>query len=220
MMFKNASPLNKRVISLLGVVVVTSGLIVLQLWLWGWVTTMAARFHNLKTQDQQLIEFHERIAGLEGSVRSGRTLLDQLTVVAPSVEDVPQIVERLERLAEELGISVTVTSIQQQGTVEEGSTEPQSFGEQSDTIDTTEHQSANTQSVVPLEIAFRLVAPPAVLLQFVDTLEHMQELVEAPSWHMQPASFVGAPGATPDPAAFSMDIQVIVNLQRRDGDGS
>lgn len=202
--------LSKQLQSFLGMLLIVIGLAGAQPFLWGWVRTLAQGLYSERTQDQQVTEVRERVVDLEHSIERNRALVEQLAVVAPSVSDTPQLIERVERLAEASGISVTVRSIQQEaalGGSEERVPSPPAGQSQPDSSDVR-------LSLVPLVITLELIAPPVDLLQFIDSVEHLQELVTVRSWQMEPGGVLGTLEGTGGVRPYTMNVRVVFYLQR------
>lgn len=136
----------------------------IQPWLWGRVFDAAAQFRDRQTQQVQLTNVQQLTDEIRQVNPSQTALLEQATVAFPVVGAVPQIVERLEGLAEAQGLAMQLESIRE--------------------ITPT----VRTQKLLPFDMALTVVGSPRAILTFFDAVEHMQELTEVGKWTLEPVT--------------------------------
>lgn len=141
-----------------------AGLWALQPWIWGRVFDAAAAFRNRQTQQAQLANATRLVEEIRMVDPGQQALLDQAAVAFPFASAAPQIVERLEALADGQEVVVRLDSIR-------------------------EEQAANArkEQLVPLAIRLTVSGSPGSLLAFLEAVEHMQEFTQVDSWEMAAA---------------------------------
>lgn len=145
---------------LVGLVVVLWGA---QPWLWGYVFDVAASFRDRQTQQAQLANTLRLVEDVRQVDPAAQALLDQAAIAFPTRASAPQIVERLEALADSQTLSLQLESIR-------------------------EEPATNTrrQQLIPLVVNLSVAGSPAALLGFLEKVEHMQELTQVDEWSMKP----------------------------------
>lgn len=181
----NQSGPPKLILALVAVV----GLGVAQWWLWQFVRSAAEQLHVKQTEASQLADITKRIATINAVHQQQRSLLEQLSVSFPSLADTPQAIERLERLAGERGVGLTIRSI---GDGQEAST-----------------KKDTKNKIVPLAIIIRATGSVDQLLAYLEAIEHVPELTALESWSLAPDPLAVA-GAAP---SYVFDGKVVFYLQ-------
>lgn len=134
-------------------------LLIAQFFVWNFVESSANRLQEKRTQETQLINLQERIAEVEATFENQQALLDQLEVIFPNRGATSQAVERLERLAEQEGVSLEIKSISE----------------------------TEKEQLVELEVAVIASGPAPFLLQYMDVVEHVSELTKISKWTVEPS---------------------------------
>jgi len=141
----------------------------IQPWLWDQVFAAASRYRDRQTQEEQLKNVKE-LADQVRTIDPGEAvLLDQAEIPFPLTGRTPQIVERLEGLAEGRNLQISLASI----------TEQPNIGER------------RPGGLTALDVAFLVQGPVRQMLAFFDALEHMPELTQVLSWGLRPAETGG-----------------------------
>lgn len=163
-----------------------------QPFLWGYVKASADALHARRTEEQQLQELQARIHDIETKYKAGQPLIDQLSVPFPKTGQTSQVVDRLEQLADKTGVAMEITNIL---------TDPPS-----------KKGGGNLNSFV---VTVRVDGTAHGLLQYIDALEHIQEVVTLRQWvfNAVPVSATIVPGAKPT-YPFSMNMNVVFYLQQ------
>lgn len=147
---------------------------------------MTIRFQDKRSQIQQVTGMRSRIKAAEDNFKEQQALLNQLTAVVPMNRDTIQILERVEGVASQMNLTVEVVGIT------EG--EPYSYG------------GVGSIPIFPLVVAVTALGQPSQLLEYIEAVEHVQELVQV-------KSFVISPG---EGSLFSLDMAITFYLQQQD----
>ncbi|MEX1997971.1 MAG: hypothetical protein WEA04_04865 [Candidatus Andersenbacteria bacterium] len=150
-------------------------LIVAQPFLWSMVAGVANRVHAQQSQKQQIIDVQARTAQIREINVSQKEFLDQLDVVVPLAGSLSQIIERLERLATDRQLRLSILDIKED--VLEEATDLENI------------------PVQRFRISLQVTGTPAQLLTYIDAVEHVQELTILEDW-----SFVAATAPVSFPA--------------------
>lgn len=148
------------------VLLLTLALAALQPYLWGKVFEAAAGFRNRQTEQAQLANVQRLTEAIRSADGAQQTLLDQAEVAFPPLAATPLIVERLEALAENRGLTLQLTSLTDPATAAAG---------------------APKVGLRPFDVELTVVGHPSAVLAFFDAVEHMQELTSVETWQMTAA---------------------------------
>lgn len=151
-------------------VVGVAGLLAAQPWLWGKVFDAAAAFRDRQTQQLQLTNVQRLTEEIRNVDPNQAALLEAAAVAFPPAAAAPQIVERLEGLAETQGLTMQLESIREIT------------------------PSLRSQKLVPFDIKLTVAGPPHAILTFFDAVEHMPELTQVEQWAMESGNVPVAPG--------------------------
>lgn len=141
-----------------------------QWWLWQYVRLAAQGLHIKQTQTAQLADIMARIATIDEVYQKQSSLLEQLGVSFPPLTDTPQVIERLERLAAEQAVTLTIRSI----------------GDGQEPAATKKTKV----KVVPLPVVIRATGSTSQLLAYLEAVEHVPELTALESWSLSPNTTV------------------------------
>jgi len=130
-----------------------------QPWLWNRVLVAAARFRDRQTQEEQLGNVNQLVDKLRNVEAVEQGLLEQTLIPFPVQGDAPQLVERLEGLAQNKGLAMTLESIVER-----------------------EVTKKSKQKLIPLDLTFSVSGSPRSVLSFFDAMEHMQEFNQVQTW--------------------------------------
>lgn len=142
-----------RPLLIAGAVVVI--LAAVQPFLWKYVASSARGYQDKRTQAQQLRLLEDRLSLITQAIDRDRPLLRQLNASLLSRGSESQAVERIEQLADREGVILTTQSINER---------------KQDASDTS-------KILTPLDVVVQVQGEPAKLLQYIDAVEHMQEVV-------------------------------------------
>lgn len=174
--------------------VVALGLTILQPLLWRFIGDAAVRFHQDRSQVHHVAQVEERLAAIRQEQQDLQAQLPQLAAIVP--EDIATLsrLERLEAVAGTVGVTVEV-----RGIVEEVADESR------------EGTPAPPGGVVvfPLAVTVFASGPPTALLDYIDAVEHMEELVHVRSLRLSPAQGGTAAGG------FDLTAEIVFYLQRQ-----
>jgi len=146
-------------IALLLLVVLT----VVQPLLWRLVKRQAEAVHARRTIEQQRMDVAERNERVRGDLTARQESLGVVDAIAPEFTQLPQAVERLELLADRRALSIEIQGINQ-GVV------------------------SSSDALQPVTVSMRVFGPIETLYDFMEQLEHVQELTRLESWQLQPTS--------------------------------
>lgn len=151
----------RRLLVVVGVILL---LMAGQPWLWGWVFDSATEFRNRQTQQGQLANVQRLTEQIRVVDPAQAALLEQAGVAFPLMGAAPQIVERLEGLAETQGLTMQLVAIREVSVPGRG------------------------PKLVPFDIDLTVAGAPRAVLAFVETVEHMQELTQVTALNMDPVT--------------------------------
>lgn len=188
-LFANARVWRKFLITLVVVIGLGAG----QPWLWGYVKQGAEDIHNRRTEEQQLQELTERLRTIEQKHTDQAPLLDGLAVVFPRARDTSQVVERLEQLADRQSVELTVQNI---------APPPAGPGKKPSVLS-------------PTIVSVQVKGSATRLLQYIDAVEHVQELAIVQSWDLAAAPPVAAApaGAPVSSPGYTVAMNILFYLQ-------
>lgn len=190
---KKISPLNrryKRALFHLGLTVLLLGV---QVWVWQRIERAAEVVHQRRSEQQQLHALQARVDQIKQTNVVQQGYADQLNVVVPQQAALPQVVERLERLAVESRVQL-------------------------DIVDISDLPPAPDSEVdVPLKpvgVSIRVLGSAPQLLTMIDAIEHVQEIAIIERWSLNPASVQPLPGTLPGQNLYSLSAHVIFFLSK------
>lgn len=164
--------------SLVFLVIYFLALLILQPFLWGMVETRALALHERRTLTEQIKETEIRNREIRNKYESQSIYIEQLASVIPGSSDALQVIERLETATQGLDVQVEVSRI------DEGTSIKSIIGKDTKlnveggiTIEETMAVSGEKVSkIFPLYITLIVTGPPEALIDYIDAVEHVQEL--------------------------------------------
>lgn len=169
-----------------------------QPFLWSWVNQQALHLQQQRSQDQQIANVINRNAEVKQRLTTTKEFLNQLEVVSPPTTSKTQVVERIEQLADQLGLQIDITVIQELATKE---------------------TTGKEAHVIPVSMSVATTGTTAQLLRFMDRVEHTQELSVVSQWALEPgpppAVVAGAP-VTVGPAPYTLTMDIFFYLRKVD----
>lgn len=156
-------------------------LLAIQPLLWQTVSQAAGRLHDKQSEREHIAEIAARIERIEQARAATQEQLSQLeTVIPPSVR-LPQIIERVERLAADAAVELTVRDI----------------------IETPLKPDMDPLPFTPVRVTVEVKGSPATLLAFLDAVEHLPELTFIEGWSIITLTPSAPPAPSPGVAALS-----------------
>jgi len=175
--------------SLITTSVIVLALLVLQPFLWKMVQNRAEVLHEKRTQAEQIEEVRRRIENIQENYDSQRIFIEQLTSVIPQSRDALQVIERLETASQGLDVLLEVSRIDEglplrsvEDLQETDETEARSVAEESATV-----AGGEAGRIFPLYITLTVTGVPEVLIEYIDAIEHVQELSRIQKFTLSPA---------------------------------
>ena len=162
-------------------------MIIIQPFLWLGVNSAANKFHEDRSQAEQVEDVKKRIVDIEEGLNKQNTHLSQLVVVAPREKDTVRLIESFEALAAERNLEISVESITEE---DEGSDEgPRSRREaearrsaREVAFDDDEEEGAKRKGrFFTMTVALKATGSPSALLDYLTALERMRALVRVDS---------------------------------------
>lgn len=182
----------RRVLLRLGLVI---AFLVIQPLLWRQVAAVARTVHQQRSAQEQGLSLQARVAQIEQVNATQQGFVDQLAVVVPPSEALPQVVERLERIAGEQATQLDILDI----------------SEIARPID-----SPSVLPIKPVRVAIQVNGSAAQLLNVIEQIEHVQEITLIERWSLNPASQQVTPSPQPGQYTYSLIANVIFFLQADD----
>jgi hypothetical protein len=187
------------------------------------------RFHEDRSEVRQLTEVTEHLAAIREEREMQEAQLPQLAAIVPTDDRALSLLERLEAVASGLGVVVEVRSIVEEPAL--GADGPTDSPERADATPVPESVEeaagesvsesgsppvAGGMEIYPLIVTLRASAPPAILLNYVDAVEHMEELVQIRSVRLSVDQAI-----SPGEGIFGLSMEIAFYLQRQpDGSGN
>ncbi len=149
-----------QVMRLLRGVILLAVLAAVQPFVWRTVASSAATLQDKRTIKQQTIALRERLAVIDAAFTEQTASLEDLAEIFPPVSSTSAAVERLEELADNRDIALTIQNIQ----------EEKPLG------------PLNRSVVVPLTISVKATGAVDRLLEYIDAVEHVPEVTAIDEW--------------------------------------
>ena len=198
---KLSSHHRKALILLVIIVVLT----IAQPFLWRTVLKNADGLQDKKSQQEQISSVNERADGMIQALTKQRDALSQIDAVIVPANKVTQMVEKAEKIADELNVDITISAI----------TEPDKSSVATNSIFPA---SGTSLALTQITLSLQLTGPIDSVLRYLDRIEHLAEFTIVPSWSIKPAvaTTQAGPAATPTPAlinssatSFILELDVI-----------
>lgn len=172
--FASFTPQYRRAVATLLLIV---GLAVAQWFLWPAVARQARHLQVLRSHREQLTTVNSHIEAMQQSLATHQQHASRLAAIAPAQDNLLPVVERLELLADQRGLSLTISSIAE--------------------LPNRSAQNASGESAAPvfIETVMSLTASGNVnaLLNYLTDIEHASELNYVRDFSLKPAATAQAP---------------------------
>ncbi|MDP3997949.1 MAG: hypothetical protein U1C49_01300 [Candidatus Andersenbacteria bacterium] len=170
-------------------------LIAAQPFLWKMVSAKALELADMRSQGQQIVNVKERNTQMSQVIDQQRDYDNQLKVVIPGSNSLTQIVERLEQVADQYGLTLDIKSINE--------------------IDAEKSDKGALKNTGITKVTVSLIAGGNVdrLLDFLESIEHIQELAAISSWSLKAQAHQGE-GARVSLFNYSMSVDIIFYVQK------
>ena len=196
--------------------VLAIGLIVLQPFLWQFVRELVVRFQQDRSQASQLAAVEQHLAAIQQEQQNQLAQFPQLAAVVPEDKSALSLLERLEEVASALGAAVEVRGIVEEAPLGADTTPAGRPRESAPPAERAEGEAlpespaaGGSVTVFPLAVTVTVQAPPAVLLDYIDAVEHMEELVQVRSVRLSADQAGGG-----NVSNFGLTMEIIFYLQR------
>lgn len=143
----------------------------LQPFLWRYVHARALALQQIRSQGQQITNVQARNDEIQKTLQAQHDFLGQLELVSPPTTAITEVVERVEHLADQVGLTVAITVIQELP---------------------ANNSVVKEAGIVPVSISVQVAGTPRQLLSFMERVEHTPELSIVPHWTLVPASATSA----------------------------
>ncbi|HBE90731.1 MAG: hypothetical protein A3E37_03105 [Candidatus Andersenbacteria bacterium RIFCSPHIGHO2_12_FULL_46_9] len=206
----NQRPSVVKILIVLSVIVVF--LIGLQPFLWGWVKSRSIALHEVRIRAEQVEEVKKRTKEMQENYDNQKVFVAQLDSVVPPSRNALQVIERLETATQGLNVTLEVSRIDEGVALKQG----QEVGlEETDQPRTVLPQTKNNDerkvSIIPLLITVNATGRPENLVEYIDVVEHVQELSYIQKLTISPAP--NKANATENETAFQLLMTVVFYLQ-------
>lgn len=172
---------------------------VAQPFLWRLVRDRSIALHDSRSQSQQIVNVKDRNASIRHNLSEERELLSQLDVVVPPKRSLTQVVERLEQLADQRQLRVKITNLKEE---------------------LASADSADDATLLPVTATLAVEGTIDQALDYMSSIEHIQELSFLTSWSIVPRAASGsapvAPGVSPlptQPPVYTLSANIIFYLR-------
>ncbi len=144
--------------------------------LWRLVASTAHQVHLKRSQQEQIVEVKNRVAQITQAQQEAQALVDQAHTVVPPQGALPKILERVERLALEQQVALTIRDI----------------------VEAVPREDEETNlGVLPVHVTAEVKGAPSAMLAFLDAVERLPELAVLKGWSVQVTTVSPLPGASP-----------------------
>lgn len=164
---------------------VVFGLVLVQPFLWSAVRRVSDHLHEDRSKLRQIAEIEKRIEDIQRDRDDQDVLLEQLTAVVPEDKDTLHVLERLEGVAQQLGVALEVSSIEEEESLGAGETPAVEIAVElavepavAPAVEPAVALVASGRRVFPLVVTVSAVGPVTQLLAYIDAIEHIQELMQ------------------------------------------
>jgi len=162
-------------------------LVVAQVAVWSFVQQQATLWKGARSQDEQQQGLTTRLHSIQNAYAKEQADLAELITITPIQDETPTLVNELEKLADTNGLAITTHDI---------------------------HQDPVTAGLTPLTISARLTGAATGLVSYIQTLEHVPQLVTVRQWNLSlPTSLTPAAPTHSGPVTYTLDITVVFYLQ-------
>lgn len=185
-------------------------LAIAQPFIWFGVSSAAANLLGDRSQNEQVVDVRQRVLQIEESIEEHEALWNQLSIVRPREKDTVAVIERLERLAGDFGVSVEVTGIAESvveldlGRDEQG--------------EITVGPLSLAEGITPLTISAEASGSPDALLRYLEALERMPEITTVKRVTLEPlqTTFTEPEATVSQSASHAMSVELTFYLEGED----
>ena len=184
----------------------------LQPFLWSWVKNRSIALHELRIQAEQIEEVKKRTKEMKDNYNNQKIFVAQLDSVVPQSRNALQVIERLETATQGLNVKLEVSRIDEGAELKLGEgVGPEEPGLVEPVPDLARDNSKPGNSVFPLFITVTVTGKPEALVEYIDVVEHVQELSYIQKFTISPA--VSAQNLTVEDSEFQLLMTVVFYLQ-------
>jgi gamma-glutamylcysteine synthetase len=191
------------IIRLLVVVV----LCVMQSFLWSFVKARAIDLQDKRSQTQQIIELNKRDQDISKNINTQKELLSQVDVEVPPYSSLTAIIEMLEKLGDQGHVTATIDAINN-----DAAKNDQTVGD-----------------IVSAVISLKVTGTLNQVFNYMETVEHLQELSRVTNWSLQRGTQNGAVAisggqtavsTTPPPVVYDMSLDILFYFKQDNANGT
>jgi hypothetical protein len=204
----NRPGMSRLIISLTATVLVLSGA---QPFLWKWVKSRSVALHELRIQAEQIEEVKKRTEEMQDNYDNQKVFVAQLDSVVPQSRNALQVVERLETATQGLGVSLQVSRIDEGVELKQGEV-PTVSAEAAQPEDDIKVTARERSWIFPLFITITATGRPEALIEYIDAVEHVQELSHIQKFTIAPASGNAISGTQAE-GDYQLSMTVVFYLQ-------
>lgn len=202
--------------SVVKVLLVFSALVVLligtQPFLWRWVRGRSIALHELRIMAEQIEEVKKRTKEMQENYDNQKVFVAQLDSVVPPSRNAIQVIERLETATQGLNVTMQVSRIDEGVALKQSqAVELEEADQPRATPTKTKNNDEQGVAIVPLFITVNVTGRPEKLIEYIDVVEHVQELAYIQKFTITPA--LNKANVTVDAPDFQLLMTVVFYLQ-------
>jgi hypothetical protein len=206
----NQRPSVVKTLIILGVVVVL--LIGLQPFLWSWVKSRSIALHELRIRAEQINEVRKRTKEIQENYDNQKAFVAQLDSVVPPSRNALQVIERLETATQGLDVTLEVSRIDEGVALTQGQEVGlEEAAQPKAALPKTKNNDEQHVSIIPLFITVNATGRPENLVEYIDAVEHVQELSYIQKLTISPAQAKAT--VTENVTDFQLLMTVVFYLQ-------
>ena len=192
-------------------------LLVLQPFLWGMVKRRALALHERRTLTEQIKETEIRTMDIRNKYDIQSIYIKQLASVIPS--SALQVIERLETATQGLGVQVEVSRIDEGASLKSsaGIGVGSEFGSDKIMPSAIALDNKSKSNVFPLHITLVATGSSQALVEYIDAVEHVQELSMIQKFTISPGTTRFGQAVDQDQNGFQLLMTVVFYLQDNNG---
>jgi|GEM_PF-3079810 hypothetical protein len=194
-------------------------LIMVQPYLWGMVKSRALTLHERRTLTEQIKEVEIKNRDTRNNYESQNVYIDQLTSVIPSSRDALQVIERLETATQGLDVQVDVSRIDEGTSLKSIVDTESGIGNNAKPAQALVPTTEEISKIFPLHITLVAKGSSDALVEYIDAIEHVQELSMIQKFTISPVTIKTSQTPEQDQSQFQLLMTVVFYLQE-ENDGT
>ncbi len=176
--------------------------------IWWWTHAMASRLQASRTYSRQSQEILRQAEMVKNNYENQQIILEHLLAVSPTDNNTLPLLDQLESIGKEVGVSTQITAIEKGANL---TTDGKTTAKEQ-TPPTTKTSEPNKLPLFPLAVTIKATGSASTLLDYLEKVEHVQELTQV-------IDFKIATSATPSTSQldtsrpYAMDLKLNFYLQ-------